>query len=515
MFYGAPAMPNPQLASSRSRERMHLFKTYSQFSFDSSNGGATAVEFSHKKTDEKPCENLTSRSAFFTKSRWYPGAYSQISGAIGRASSRTVILNKGFAPNPVISASDPMKDELDRLQKIEKGIAERYGIPSVSYVDSVHLFQVVKDRANKTKDKESLSDLQTLDIILERRMELKTSDPSSHGLTEQASALSAELEHGTHFSCSVLLQHPHVHCHVFGPQYASHKTHPAGTRQVAVEVAQSEEIRRVAMKGTAMNAAVKVDLRVALEKYEEYKHVGVFSVPGSLTTIVKEESECPVNYFHPEHLNTPPKFSMGKDKDTLSSQAPEIPHIWSRSSDSDHFHGNMLSSVYLLEMLGRNIMKASRRIWSLLQMQKVSLKASQLLPDTRKNLSVIRLSNKQTGAKIGAISASSALDGISLIAPYTRCQTLLPFKLSVSRIKILTCNDYITEVGEIHRAYKQKVDSTIFDTINIYIPKLRETRTDYKASDEKMTECLPSHEVVVSGSIMWMRPAECFAHQES
>ncbi len=110
-----------KLSFYQSRERMHLFKPYSQFSFDSSNGGATAVEFSHRKTDEKPCEyvvlfvtetylpylflrNLTSRSAFFTKPRWYPGAYSQISGAIERASSRAVILNKGFAPNPVISA---------------------------------------------------------------------------------------------------------------------------------------------------------------------------------------------------------------------------------------------------------------------------------------------------------------------------------------------------------------------------------------------------------------------------
>ncbi len=82
--------------------------------------------------------------------------------------------------------------------------------------------------------------------------------------------------------------------------------------------------------------------------------------------------------------------------------------------------GNVLSPLYLFEKLGLNIMKASRRTLSLLQMQKVSLKAWQLLPDTGKNPSVIRLSNKQTGATIGAICASSALDGISLITPYTR-----------------------------------------------------------------------------------------------
>ncbi len=42
------------------------------------------------------------------------------------------------------------------------------------------------------------------------------------------------------------------------------------------------------------------------------------------------------------------------------------------------------------------------------------------MPDTGKNPSVIRLSNKQTGATKGAICASSALDGISFITPYTR-----------------------------------------------------------------------------------------------
>ncbi len=110
--------------------------------------------------------------------------------------------------------------------------------------------------------------------------------------------------------------------------------------------------------------------------------------------------------------------------------------------------GNMLSPVYLFVKLGLNTMKASRRIPSLLQMQKATLKAFQLLPGTRTNPSVIRLSNKQMGATIGAICASSALDGISLITPYTSHQTLLPFKLSVPRIKILMCNDYITEVGK-------------------------------------------------------------------
>ncbi len=42
------------------------------------------------------------------------------------------------------------------------------------------------------------------------------------------------------------------------------------------------------------------DLRVTLENYdEEYKHIGVSSGPESLTTIVKEVSECPV--VRPDH----------------------------------------------------------------------------------------------------------------------------------------------------------------------------------------------------------------------
>ncbi|SJL12678.1 uncharacterized protein ARMOST_16109 [Armillaria ostoyae] len=167
---------------------MHLFQTYSPFSFDSSKGGATAAKFFDKKQDKKPRENMTSRSIFFTKLKWLPGAYSQICGAVQvfnvfrdeRTSYCALVLTKAFAPpTEAVSMSDHRHVELVRLQKVEEDIARRYGRLSGSYVDPVDLFQAVKDRAFKIKDEKSLSDLRELDRLLKLRLELKTGAPPS------------------------------------------------------------------------------------------------------------------------------------------------------------------------------------------------------------------------------------------------------------------------------------------------------------------------------------------------
>ncbi len=73
---------------------------------------------------------------------------------------------------------NPLGVELDHLKKVEENIARRYGRLSGSYIDSADLFQAVKDGGFQTKDKQSLSDLQELDIILRRRLELNTGLPS-------------------------------------------------------------------------------------------------------------------------------------------------------------------------------------------------------------------------------------------------------------------------------------------------------------------------------------------------
>ncbi len=70
--------------------------------------------------------------------------------------------------------SDSRYVELASLEEVEKDLATQYGRLFGSYIDSVDVFQVVKDRAFNIKDEKSLSDLQKLDRLLKLRLELKT-----------------------------------------------------------------------------------------------------------------------------------------------------------------------------------------------------------------------------------------------------------------------------------------------------------------------------------------------------
>ncbi len=76
--------------------------------------------------------------------------------------------------NLIFYQSDHRQVELAHLERVEEDIARRYGRLPGTYTDSVDLFQAVKDRAFKTKDKRSLSDLRELDRLLKLRLEIKT-----------------------------------------------------------------------------------------------------------------------------------------------------------------------------------------------------------------------------------------------------------------------------------------------------------------------------------------------------
>ncbi|PBK79765.1 hypothetical protein ARMGADRAFT_1021350 [Armillaria gallica] len=157
---------------------------------------------------------MTIRSMFFTKSRWLLTTYNQICGAVQvfkifcdeRTPYRVLDLNKAFAPKTeAVSMSDHRLVELDRLQMVEEDIARRYGRLSVPYIDSVDLFQAVKDRASKIKDPQSLSDLRQLDELLKLRLEIKTgslpSDPSHRLHLSQVWSLLCDLSarFGVHY----------------------------------------------------------------------------------------------------------------------------------------------------------------------------------------------------------------------------------------------------------------------------------------------------------------------------
>ncbi|KAK0474340.1 hypothetical protein EDD18DRAFT_1339290 [Armillaria luteobubalina] len=313
------------MSTQNSHERMHLSQNYSQISFNSSKGDE-AVEI--YKQNETPCENMTSRS--LTKSRWLSGVYSQICGAVPNfnifhphAPYWVPVLNKAFAPQiEAVSASDHRQVELDRLQKVEVEIARRYGRLSAPFIDSVDLFQVVKDRALKSKDPQPQSDLQQLDKLLKLHLEMKTGALPSVGLIVREPALSAELENRTHFSCRVrlgiLMSIVEVSAHSMrhakhslyatfeGQPYPSQEDHleqrdneqqgstsKAEARvmkwkasKVVIDFVSNEEICGVSMKITARNSVEKENfiskiengnLRVAaLENCdEEYQHAGV------------------------------------------------------------------------------------------------------------------------------------------------------------------------------------------------------------------------------------------------
>ncbi|KAK0227258.1 hypothetical protein EDD85DRAFT_146585 [Armillaria nabsnona] len=150
---------------------MHLFQTYSQFSIRSSKD-VTAT-----KSSEKPRENMASPSIFLPKKRWLPEAVQMFNTLCDeRALYRVpLVLNKAFAPRTeAASMSDSRYVELASLEEVEKDLASQYGRLSGPYIDSVDVFQVVKDRAFNSKDKKSLEDLQKLDRLLKLRLELKT-----------------------------------------------------------------------------------------------------------------------------------------------------------------------------------------------------------------------------------------------------------------------------------------------------------------------------------------------------
>ncbi len=120
--------------------------------------------------------NMTSRSKFFTKSRRPPGVYSQVCSAVQifnifcdeRTPYHALDLNRAFAPQPTLCQryvfctsnqimnlifyqSDHRQVELAHLERVEEDIARQYGRLPGAYIDSVDLFQAVKDRAFKTK----------------------------------------------------------------------------------------------------------------------------------------------------------------------------------------------------------------------------------------------------------------------------------------------------------------------------------------------------------------------------